>query len=101
MFGGTATADKPGNARAAGPGRLVWKREHWNALGASALDGGLIGFAVGFAANMSRVEFVTTYLSSYPARALAFTLIGAAIAVAINAIYLLFTSRSAVEGQAT
>ena len=101
LLGGKFKPGKSAKARAAGPRRLVWKPEHWNALGGSALDGALIGFIAGFAVNMSRVEFMTTYLSTFPARAFAFTLIGAAIAVAIHGVYLLFTSRSAVEGQAS
>jgi branched-chain amino acid transport system permease protein len=81
------------------PRRLVWKREHWNALGASALDGAIIGFIAGFAANISRADMMSVYITDMPGRAFIFTLGGALIGAGINAIYLFFTSRSAVEGR--
>ena len=82
------------------PRRLVWNREHWNALGASALDGAFLGFIAGFAANLSRAEFMTAFVGGYPGSALVFTFGGALIGAGINAIYLLFTSRTAVERNA-
>jgi hypothetical protein len=78
---------------------MVWKPEHWNSLGMSALDGAVIGFIAGFAINMKQVEFMTTFVTSAPARALIFTLGGAAVAAGINAVYLLVTSRTSVEEQ--
>ena len=90
-----------GRAAGAAPRKLVWKREHWKALGASALDGAILGFLVGFAVNLSRAELMTAYIASMPARALIFTLGGAAIGAGINAIYFFVTSRSAAEGQAS
>ena len=44
---------------------------------------------------------MTSYVSSMPLRALGFTLIGAAVGAGINAIYLLITSRTSVEEQAS
>jgi branched-chain amino acid transport system permease protein len=83
--------------RPAAPRRLVWKREQWNALGSSALDGAIIGFIAGFAINMKQSELMSAFVTGTPARALIFTLGGAAIGAGINAIYLLITSRTAVE----
>ena len=83
------------------PRRLVWKREHWNALGSSAFDGAIIGFFAGFAVNLKQAGFMTFYLTSMPGRALIFTFGGAAIGAGINAAYLLITSRTAVEEQAS
>lgn len=91
----------PRRTAEAPPRRLVWKPEHWKALGASALDGALVGFVIGFAVNLSRTELMTAYIASTPARAVIFTLGGAAIGAGINAVYLLITSRSAVAGQAS
>jgi branched-chain amino acid transport system permease protein len=79
--------------------RLVWKPEYWNMLGMSALDGAVIGFIAGFAINMNKIEFMTTFVTSTPARALIFTLGGAAIAAGINVVYLFMTSRTSVEEQ--
>ncbi len=84
---------------ASGPRRLVWKPEHWNALGASALDGAIIGFIVGFAVNLNQSGFMTTYITGMPTRAILFTLAGAAVGAGINAVYLLITSRTSVEEQ--
>ncbi len=84
---------------ASGPRRLVWKREQWNALGSSAFDGAILGFLAGFAGNMAQVTFMTSFVTDMPARAFIFTALGAAIAAGINAIYLLITSRTAVEEQ--
>ena len=84
-----------------GPRRLVWKREHWSALGSSAFDGAIIGFIAGFAINLKQADLMTSYVSSMPLRALGFTLIGAAVGAGINAIYLLITSRTSVEEQAS
>lgn len=90
-----------GRAADAAPRRLVWKPEHWKALGASAFDGGVLGFLVGFAVNMGHAELMTAYVTGLPAQVAVFTLGGAAIGAGINAFYLLLTSRSAVEGQAS
>jgi branched-chain amino acid transport system permease protein len=92
---------RPGRTPGSAARRLVWKPDYWKALGASALDGGIIGFIVGFAANLSRADLMTAYVGGMPARALIFTLGGAAIGAGINAVYLLVTSRSAVGGQAS
>ncbi len=81
------------------PRRLVWKREHWSALGSSALDGALIGFIAGFAVNLKQADLLTSFVTGMPGRALAFTLGGAVIGAGINAVYLLITSRTAVEEQ--
>ena len=81
------------------PRRLVWKREHWNALGSSALDGAIIGFLAGFAVNLKQADLMTTFVAGMPGRALVFTLAGALIGAGINAIYLLITSRTSVEEQ--
>ncbi|HVZ51831.1 MAG TPA: branched-chain amino acid ABC transporter permease [Pseudolabrys sp.] len=90
-----------GRAGDAAPRRLVWKPEHWKALGASALDGAILGFLIGFAANLSRTELMSSFVAGTPARAFIFTLGGAAIGAGINAVYLLITSRSAVAGAAS
>jgi len=79
-----------------GPRRLVWRREHWHAIGSSALDGAIIGFLAGFAVNLKLVDLMSAFVGHYPARALIFTAVGAAVGAAINAVYLLVTSRSAV-----
>lgn len=81
------------------PRHLVWKPEHWNALIASALDGAVIGFIAGFAANMKQVDLMTSFVTSMPVWTIIFTLGGAVIGAGINAIYLLITSRTAVEEQ--
>ena len=81
------------------PRRLVWKPEHWNALAVSALDGGIIGFVAGFAINMKQAALMLSFVTDLPTRAIVFTLGGAAIAAAINAIYLLIVSRTSVEEQ--
>ncbi|MBI1201155.1 MAG: branched-chain amino acid ABC transporter permease [Rhodopseudomonas sp.] len=83
------------------PRRLVWKPEHWKALAISALDGGIIGFVAGFATNMKQAALMLSFVTDLPTRAILFTLGGAVIAAAINAIYLLLTSRTAVEEQAS
>jgi branched-chain amino acid transport system permease protein len=85
--------------RPSAPRRLVWKREHWHALGSSALDGGIVGFLAGFAVNLKQADLMTHFVTGMPGRALIFTLGGAAIGAGINAIYLLISSRTAVEGQ--
>ena len=85
--------------RAAARRRLVWRREDWNTVGSSALDGAIIGFFVGFAVNLKQADLLTFFVTGMPARALIFTLGGAAIGSGISAIYLLVTSRTAVEGQ--
>jgi hypothetical protein len=76
----------------------VWKHEHWHALGISAIDGAIVGFIIGFAANINIAEFVTAFVADLPGRAVIFTIGGALIAVAVNLIFLSFTSRSAIEG---
>jgi branched-chain amino acid transport system permease protein len=81
------------------PRRLVWKREHWNALGSSALDGAIIGFIGGFAVNLKQAGLMTSFITGMPARALLFILGGAAIGAGLNAVYLLISSRTAVEEQ--
>ena len=87
-----------GGPAAASPSRrFVWKPEHRKALGWSALDGAVIGFIAGFAVNMKFVEYMSVFVTNTPARALVFTLGGAALAVGINAVYLFYTSRTAVE----
>lgn len=88
-----------GESAPSAPRRLVWKPEYWNMLGMSALDGAVIGFIAGFAINMNKIEFMTTFVTSTPARALIFTLGGAAIAAGINVVYLFMTSRTSVEEQ--
>jgi branched-chain amino acid transport system permease protein len=88
-----------GDSAASAPRRLVWKPEYWKTLAMSALDGAVIGFIAGFAINMKQVEFMTTFAAGHSARALIFTLGGAAIAAGINAIYLLITSRTSVGEQ--
>src|SRR5262249_31494511 len=75
--------------------RLVWKRDYWNALGSSAFDGAIIGFFAGFAVNLKEADLVTSYVTGMPVRAIIFTLGGAAIGVAINAVALLIASRTA------
>jgi branched-chain amino acid transport system permease protein len=90
---------KRGDSAPSVPRRLVWKPEHWKTLGMSALDGAVIGFIAGFAINMKQVEFMTAFVTSTPARALIFTLGGAAVATGINAVHLLVTSRTSVEEQ--
>ena len=84
---------------ASGSRRLVWKREHWSAIGSSAFDGAIIGFIAGFAVNLKQADLMSFYVTSMPARALAFTLFGAAVGAGINSIYLLITSRTSVEEQ--
>jgi hypothetical protein len=42
---------------------------------------------------------MSVYITDMPSRAFIFTLGGALIGAGINAIYLFFTSRSAVEGR--
>ncbi len=86
---------------ASGPRRLVWKREHWSAIGSSAFDGAIIGFIAGFAINLKQADLMLSYVTSLPLRAIAFTLIGAAIGAGINAVYLLITSRTSVEEHAS
>jgi hypothetical protein len=80
--------------------RFVWKQEHWHALGTAAIDGAIVGFIIGFAANMKLAEFMTAFVADLPGRAVIFAIGGALVAVAVNTIYLAFTSRSAVEGVA-
>jgi branched-chain amino acid transport system permease protein len=86
---------------ASGPRRLVWRREHWSAIGSSAFDGAIIGFIAGFAVNLKQADLMSFYVTSMPLRAIAFTLIGAAIGAGINSVYLLITSRTSVEEQAS
>jgi branched-chain amino acid transport system permease protein len=93
--------DKRGEGAASAPRRLVWRPEHWKTLGWSALDGAIIGFVAGFAVNVKFIEFLSTFVTAMPARALIFTIGGAAIAVGINAVYLLVTSRTSVEAKAS
>jgi branched-chain amino acid transport system permease protein len=83
----------------AAPRRLVWRRDYWGALGSSAIDGAIVGFLAGFAVNLQRAELMASFVTGMPARAVIFTLGGAAIGAGVNALYLLITSRSAVEGQ--
>jgi hypothetical protein len=77
--------------------RLVWKRDSWSALGSSAFDGAVIGFLAGFAVNLKEADLMTSYVTGMPARAIIFTLGGAAIGAGINAVALLITGRTAVE----
>jgi branched-chain amino acid transport system permease protein len=77
--------------------RLVWKRDYWRALGSSAFDGAVIGFLAGFAVNLKEADLMTSYVTGMPARAIIFTLGGAAIGAGINAVALLIASRTAVE----
>jgi hypothetical protein len=77
--------------------RLVWKRDYWSAIGSSAFDGAVIGFLAGFAVNLKEADLMTSYVTGMPARAIIFTLGGAAIGAAINAVALLIASRTAVE----
>jgi branched-chain amino acid transport system permease protein len=83
------------------PRRFVWKPEYWKALGVSALDGGLVGFLIGFAGNLGRADRMSVFISAFPARVLAFIALGAAAGVVINVAYLLVTSRSTVERPAS
>jgi branched-chain amino acid transport system permease protein len=78
--------------------RLVWKQEHWQALAASALDGGIIGFLVGFAVIGGGAALMSAYVIDDFAGMVAFTAAGALIAVAIDALYLIVTSRTAIKG---
>jgi len=87
--------------RASAPRRLVWKREQWDMIGSSAIDGAIIGFILGFAANLKQAGLMASFVSGMPARALLFTLGGALIGAGITAIYLFVTSRTAVEEQAS
>ena len=80
--------------------RFVWKRDYWSALGLSALDGGLLGFVAGFAANLQTANLMSGFVTGTPARAFIFTLAGAAVGVAINLLYLYATSRTALEERA-
>ena len=77
--------------------RLVWKRDYWSAIGSSAFDGAVIGFLAGFAVNLKEADLMTSYVTGMPARAIIFTLGGAAIGAVINAVALLIASRTAVE----
>jgi branched-chain amino acid transport system permease protein len=77
--------------------RSVWKRDYWRALGSSAFDGAVIGFLAGFAVNLKEADLMTSYVTGMPARAIIFTLGGAAIGAGINAVALLIASRTAVE----
>jgi branched-chain amino acid transport system permease protein len=77
--------------------RLVWAREQWNAVGISAFDGALIGMAAGFAANVGDVDLLLTWFTDRPLSVLAWTAAGAAVVAVINVVYLLLTSRTAVE----
>jgi branched-chain amino acid transport system permease protein len=81
------------------PRHLVWKPEHRNALVTSALDGAVIGFIAGFAANMKQVDLMTSFVTTMPVWTIIFTLGGAAIGAGINAIHLLITSRTSVDEQ--
>ena len=65
--------------------RLLWKRDYWSAIGSSAFDGAVIGFLAGFAVNLKEADLMTSYVTGMPARAIIFTLGGAAIGAAINA----------------
>ncbi|HEY7229012.1 MAG TPA: branched-chain amino acid ABC transporter permease, partial [Pseudolabrys sp.] len=77
--------------------RLVWKREYWSALGSSAFDGAVMGFLAGFAVNLKEADLMTSYVTGMPARAIIFTLGGAAVGAAVNVVALLIASRTAVE----
>jgi hypothetical protein len=44
---------------------------------------------------------MSTYVTSMPARALIFTVVGAAVAAAINLVSLFWTSRTSVEAKAS
>ena len=81
------------------PRHLVWRRDYWGALGSSAIDGAIIGFLAGFAVNLQQAGLMASFVTTMPARAIIFTLGGAAIGAGINGLYLLITSRSAIEGQ--
>ncbi|MGE0061448.1 MAG: branched-chain amino acid ABC transporter permease [Xanthobacteraceae bacterium] len=97
LFGAGKAREREGE----GSRRFVWRPEHWKELGWSALDGAILGFIAGFAVNVKFIEFLSTFVTSMPARALVFTLGGAAIGMAINLIYLFSTSRTAVEAKAS
>jgi hypothetical protein len=92
---------KAGARGGEGARRFVWRPEHWKELGWSALDGAILGFIAGFAVNVKFIEFLSTFVTSMPARALVFTIAGAAVAVGINLIYLFSTSRTSVEAKAS
>jgi hypothetical protein len=98
---GIGTLRRRGSATAppATPRRFVWKPDYWRALGASALDGALIGFLIGFAGNLVRADRMTLFISSFPARVAAFIAIGALFGIGINMIYLLVIGRTTVEGR--
>jgi branched-chain amino acid transport system permease protein len=83
------------------PRRFVWKPEYWKALAISAFDGGLVGFLIGFAGNLGRADRMSLFVSAFPLRVVAFIALGAAAGILINAVYLLITSRSAVERPAS
>ncbi len=91
-FDGSWLGERAGAGR-----RLVWAREQWNAVGISAFDGALIGMVAGFAANVGDVELLLTWFTEQPLSVLTWTVAGAAVVAGINVIYLLLTSRSAVE----
>ncbi|HEX5507055.1 MAG TPA: branched-chain amino acid ABC transporter permease [Pseudolabrys sp.] len=77
--------------------RLVFKREDWNALTVSALDGAMIGFIAGFAVNFGQTDLMSEYITSLPGRVLVFAGFGAVIAASINVVYLALTRRVAAE----
>jgi branched-chain amino acid transport system permease protein len=79
--------------------RLVWRREQWNTVGSSALDGAIIGFIAGFAVNLQQAGLMASFVTAMPVRALLFTIGGALIGAGITAVYLFVSSRTAVEEQ--
>lgn len=73
----------------------AWTREQWNAVGISAFDGALIGLAVGFAVNIGSADLLVTWFTDDPLGVLGWTAAGALLVAAINAVYLVLTSRAA------
>jgi branched-chain amino acid transport system permease protein len=80
--------------------RLAFRREDWNAVIVSALDGAAVGFIAGFAVNFRQTDLIGEYITSLPGQALLFACLGAAVAAGVNALYLALTRRVVVEGPA-
>ncbi|MEJ2375776.1 MAG: branched-chain amino acid ABC transporter permease [Pseudolabrys sp.] len=84
----------------AGSMGLRLRREDRTALAASALDGALIGFVIGFAVDLKQVGLLTAWLGKEPLAVVAWTLGGAVVAVIVNGIYLALSRRAAKPGTA-